>query len=61
MQIFNNDNEHFPSLRAMTESDEEILAQLMIFTTVDLVNVTAYLAMSLGEQLSGPVVLNIDL
>ena len=33
----------------MSISDQEILDQLMDFTTVDLINVTAYLAMSLGE------------
>ena len=33
----------------MSISDQEMLEQLMDFTTVDLINVTAYLAMSLGE------------
>ena len=37
-------------MRAMTASDQEILEQLMEMTTVDLINVTAYLAMSLGES-----------
>ena len=37
-------------MREMTASDQEILEQLMELTTVDLINVTAYLAMSLGES-----------
>ena len=36
-------------MREMTASDQEILEQLMELTTVDLINVTAYLAMSLGK------------
>ena len=42
-------------MRAMAASDQEILDQLMELTTVDLINVTAYLAMSLGEPGQVPV------
>ena len=38
-------------MRAMAVSDQEILEQLMDFSSVDLINVTAYLAMSLGQLL----------
>ena len=36
-------------MRRVAVSDQEILENLMDFTTVDLINVTAYLAMSLGQ------------